>query len=31
MHRGETDRFMLKFVKAPAVAAGANGSGAGQW
>jgi predicted methyltransferase len=29
-HRGETDRFMLKFVKAPAVAAGANGSGAGQ-
>jgi predicted methyltransferase len=29
-HRGETDRFMLKFVKAPAVAAGATGSGAGQ-
>ncbi len=29
-HRGETDRFMLKFVKAPAVAAGASGSGAGQ-
>jgi predicted methyltransferase len=29
-HRGETDRFMLKFVKAPAVATGASGSGAGQ-
>jgi len=29
-HRGETDRFMLKFVKAPAVAGGASGSGAGQ-
>jgi predicted methyltransferase len=29
-HRGETDRFMLKFVKAPAVAKGANGSGSGQ-
>jgi predicted methyltransferase len=29
-HRGETDRFMLKFVKAPAVAAGASGSSAGQ-
>ncbi len=29
-HRGETDRFMLKFVKAPAVAAGVNGSGAGR-
>jgi predicted methyltransferase len=29
-HRGETDRFMLKFVKAPAVAAGASGAGAGQ-
>ena len=25
-HRGETDRFMLKFVKAPAVAAGDNAS-----
>jgi predicted methyltransferase len=29
-HRGETDRFMLKFVKAPAVAAAANGSASGQ-
>ena len=29
-HRGETDRFMLKFVKAPAVATGASGSGSGQ-
>ena len=29
-HRGETDRFMLKFVKAPAMAAGVSGSGAGQ-
>jgi len=29
-HRGETDRFMLKFVKAPAVAKGANGAGSGQ-
>lgn len=29
-HRGETDRFMLKFVKAPAVATAANGSGAGR-
>ena len=29
-HRGETDRFMLKFVKAPAVAGGASGAGAGQ-
>jgi predicted methyltransferase len=29
-HRGETDRFMLKFVKAPAVAATASGAGAGQ-
>jgi predicted methyltransferase len=25
-HRGETDRFMLKFTKAPAVAAAENGS-----
>ena len=30
VHRGETDRFMLKFVKAPAVATGASGSGAGR-
>src|SRR5258708_14955830 len=30
-HRGETDRFMLKFVKAPAVAAGGGGSCAGEW
>ncbi|MFZ2059950.1 MAG: hypothetical protein WAU82_02965 [Candidatus Binatus sp.] len=29
-HRGETDRFMLKFVKAPAVATGVSGSGSGQ-
>lgn len=29
-HRGETDRFMLKFVKAPAMAASVSGSGAGQ-
>ena len=29
-HRGETDRFMLKFVKAPAIATGASGSGSGQ-
>jgi predicted methyltransferase len=29
-HRGETDRFMLKFVKAPAVATGISGSGSGQ-
>jgi predicted methyltransferase len=29
-HRGETDRFMLKFVKAPAMAAGVSGSGAGR-
>jgi predicted methyltransferase len=29
-HRGETDRFMLKFVKAPAVATRASGSGPGQ-
>jgi predicted methyltransferase len=29
-HRGETDRFMLKFVKAPALAAAASGAGAGQ-
>jgi predicted methyltransferase len=29
-HRGETDRFMLKFVKAPAVATGASGWGSGQ-
>lgn len=29
-HRGETDRFMLKFVKAPAVATGASGAGSGQ-
>jgi predicted methyltransferase len=29
-HRGETDRFMLKFVKAPAIATGASGSGAGR-
>jgi predicted methyltransferase len=29
-HRGATDRFMLKFVKAPAVAAGAGGSGTGR-
>ena len=29
-HRGETDRFMLKFVKAPAVATGASASGSGQ-
>ena len=29
-HRGETDRFMLKFVKAPAVAMEADGSGADQ-
>ena len=28
-HRGETDRFMLKFVKAPAVTTGASGSGPG--
>jgi predicted methyltransferase len=29
-HRGETDRFMLKFTKAPAMARAANGSGAGE-
>jgi len=29
-HRGETDRFMLKFVKAPAVATGASGGMSGQ-
>jgi predicted methyltransferase len=29
-HRGETDRFMLKFVKAPAVAKGGNGAGSGR-
>ncbi|MGB8682766.1 MAG: hypothetical protein WCD12_07780 [Candidatus Binatus sp.] len=29
-HRGETDRFMLKFVKAPAVAAASSGAGTGQ-
>lgn len=29
-HRGETDRFMLKFVKAPAIATGASGSGSRQ-
>jgi predicted methyltransferase len=29
-HRGETDRFMLKFVKAPAITTGASGSGSGQ-
>jgi predicted methyltransferase len=29
-HRGQTDRFMLKFTKAPAVASAANGSGSGQ-
>jgi predicted methyltransferase len=29
-HRGETDRFMLKFTKAPAVAAGGSGTGAAQ-
>src|SRR5271169_4464942 len=27
-HRGQTDRFMLKFTKAPAMASAANGSGA---
>ncbi len=27
LHRGETDRFMLKFVKAPAVAAAEDASG----
>jgi predicted methyltransferase len=29
-HRGQTDRFMLKFTKTPAVAATASGSGSGQ-
>jgi predicted methyltransferase len=29
-HRGETDRFMLKFVKTPAVATGAGGAGSGR-
>jgi predicted methyltransferase len=29
-HRGETDRFMLKFVKAPAVATGAGSAGSGR-
>ena len=29
-HLGQTDRFMLKFTKTPAVAAGANRSGPGQ-
>ena len=28
-HRGETDRFMLKFVKAPAITTSASGSGSG--
>jgi predicted methyltransferase len=26
-HRGQTDRFMLKFTKTPAVASAANGAG----
>jgi predicted methyltransferase len=29
-HRGQTDRFMLKFAKTPAIAAAASGSGLGQ-
>jgi len=29
-HRGQTDRFMLKFTKAPAMASVAIGSGAGE-
>jgi predicted methyltransferase len=29
-HRGETDRFMLKFTKTPSVAAAASGAGAGR-
>jgi predicted methyltransferase len=29
-HRGQTDRFMLRFTKTPAVAAAASGSGSGQ-
>ncbi len=29
-HRGQTDRFMLKFTKTPSVAAAASGSGSGQ-
>ncbi len=29
-HRGETDRFMLKFTKTPSVAAAANGAGTGE-
>lgn len=29
-HRGQTDRFMLKFTKTPAVAGAAGGSGSGQ-
>src|SRR5271157_2376452 len=29
-HRGQTDRFMLKFIKAPAMASATNGSGAVQ-
>jgi len=29
-HRGQTDRFMLKFMKAPAMASATNGSGAVQ-
>jgi len=29
-HRGQTDRFMLKFTKTPAVAAAGSGAGSGQ-
>jgi len=29
-HRGETDRFMLKFTKTPSMAAAASGTGAGR-
>jgi predicted methyltransferase len=29
-HRGQTDRFMLKFSKTPAIASAAGGAGAGQ-
>ena len=29
-HRGQTDRFMLKFTKAPAMASSAIGSGASE-
>ncbi len=29
-YRGQTDRFMLKFTKRPAIAAGADGSGLGK-